>query len=66
MEDQMAMNEAIAKAVVEATQVAIQTLSEVQNQRSEDQRRPKLGGPVLKQPQFNRGSYRQIYGMESI
>ena len=53
MEDQMAMNEAIAKAVVEVTQVAIQTLSEVQNQRSEDQRVPKLGSPVLKQPQFN-------------
>ena len=44
----MAMNEAIAKAVVEATQVMIQTLSEVQNQRSEDQRGPKLGGPGLK------------------
>ena len=54
MEDQMAMNEAIAKAVAEATQVAIQTLSEAQSQRSEDQGGPKLGGPVLKQPQFNR------------
>ena len=49
----MAMNKAITKAVVEATWVTIQTLSEVQNQRSEDQRGPKLGGPVLKQPQFN-------------
>ena len=49
----MAMNKAIAKAVAEATQVIIQTLSEVQNQRSEDQRGPKLGGSVLKQPQFN-------------
>ena len=49
----MAMNEETAKAVSEATQVAIQTLSEVQNQRSEDKRGPKLGGPVLKQPQFN-------------
>ena len=49
----MAMNEAITKAVVEATLVAIQTLSELQNQRSEDQRGPKLGSPVLKQPQFN-------------
>ena len=46
-------NEAIAKAVADATWVAIQTLSEVQSQRSEDQRGPKLGGPVLKQPQFN-------------
>ena len=49
----MAMNKAISKAVVEATQVAIQTLSEVQNQRSEDQRGPKLGSPVLKQSQFS-------------
>ena len=65
MEDQMAMNEAIAKAVVEATQVAIQTLSEAQNQRSEDQRGPKLGGPVLKQPQFN-WEARQIHRMESV
>ena len=54
MEDQMAMNEAITKAVAEAKWVAIQTLSEVQSQRSEDQRGPKLGSPVLKQPQFNR------------
>ena len=53
MEDQVAMNEAIAKAVAEATWVAIQTLSEVQSQTSEDQRGPKVGGLVLKQPQFN-------------
>ena len=53
MEEQIAMNEAITKAVAEATWVKIQTLSEVQNQRSADQRGPKLGGPVLKQPQFN-------------
>ena len=31
------MTEAIAKAVVEATRVAIQTFSEVQSQRSEGQ-----------------------------
>ena len=62
----MAMNESIAKAVVEATWVTIQTLSEVQNQRSEDQRGPKLGSPVLKQPQFKLGSNRQIHRMESI
>ena len=39
----MAKNKAITNAVVEATQVAIQTLSEVQKKRSEDQRGPKLG-----------------------
>ena len=34
MEDQVAMNEAIAKAVAEATRVAIQAFTEVQSQRS--------------------------------
>ena len=53
MENQIAMKDKIAKAVAEATRVAIQTLSEVQSQRSESQRGPKLDGPVLKQPQFN-------------
>ena len=53
MEDQVAMNEAITKAVAEATRVAIQAIAEVQSQRLEGQRGPKLGGPTLKQPQFN-------------
>ena len=53
MEDQVAMNEVITKAVAEATRITIQTLSEVQGQRSEGQRGPKLGSLVLKQPQFN-------------
>ena len=37
MEDQIAMNEAITKAVAEAIRVAIQTFSEVQRQISEGQ-----------------------------
>ena len=37
MGDQIAMNEAITKAVAEATRVAIKTFSEVQSQRSEGQ-----------------------------
>ena len=53
MEDQVAMNKAIAKAVAEATRVAIQAIAEVQSQRSEGQQGPKVGGPALKQPQFN-------------
>ena len=53
MEDQSLMNEAIVKAIAEATRVAIQTIVETQSQRSEGQRGPKLGGPALKQPQFN-------------
>ena len=37
MEDQVAMNEAIAKAVAEATRVTIQAIAEVQSQRVEGQ-----------------------------
>ena len=52
MEDQVAINEAVTKAVLEVSRVSIQTFSEVQSHRSEGQRGPKLGGPALKQPQF--------------
>ena len=45
------MNEAIVKAVAEATRAAIQTMVE-SHQRQED-KGPKLGSPALKQPQFN-------------
>ena len=45
------MNEAITKAVAEATRATIQTMMEL-HQRQEV-RGPTLGGPVLKQPQFN-------------
>ena len=51
MADQAAMSDMIAKAVAEATRAAIQTMVELQ-QRQEDQR-PKVGGPVLKQLQFS-------------
>ena len=51
MADQTVMNEAIAKVVAEASRAAIQTMVEL-HQRQEVQG-PKLGGPVLKQPQFN-------------
>ena len=51
MADQTVMNEAIAKAVAEATRAMIQTMVE-SHQRQEVQG-PKLGSPVLKQPQFN-------------
>ena len=53
MADQTVMSEAITKAVVDATRIAIQTMAEMPPQRSESQRGPKLGGPALKQPQFN-------------
>ena len=51
MADQAVMNEAIMKALVEATRAAIQTMME-SHQRQEDQG-PKLGGPALKQLQLN-------------
>ena len=51
MAEQTLMNEAIMKAVAEATRAAIQTMVEL-HQRKEVQG-PKLGSPVLKQPQFN-------------
>ena len=49
----MVMNEAIAKAMAEATRVTIQAFAETQSQRPEGQWGPKLGGPALRQPQFN-------------
>ena len=45
------MNEVIAKAIAEATRAMIQTMVE-SHQRQEVQG-PKLGGPVMKQPQCN-------------
>ena len=53
MADQAVMSEAIMKAVAEVTRVAIQTMVEMLTPRSESQQGPKLGGPALKQPQFN-------------
>ena len=53
MADQAVMSEAIMKAVAEVTRIMIQTMVETQTQRSESQRGPKLGGPALKQTQFN-------------
>ena len=47
------MSEAIAKAVAEATRIVIQTMAETQTQRITSASGPKLGGPALKQPNFN-------------
>ena len=51
MADQTVMNEAIVKAVAEATRATIQTM--VESHQRQDVQGPKLGSPVLKQPQFN-------------
>ena len=53
MADQAAMNEAIAKAMAEATRVAIQAMAETQVQRMPNTSGPKVGTPMLKQPSFN-------------
>ena len=53
MENQVVMNKVIMKAVAEVTIVMIQAFTETQSQRPEHQCRPKLGGPALRQPQFN-------------
>ena len=46
-------SEAITKAVAEATRVVIQTMAETQALRMPSTTGPKLGGPTLKQPNFN-------------
>ena len=51
MANQAVMNDAITKAVAEATRTTIQTMVE-SHQRQEHQGL-KLGSPALKQPQFN-------------
>ena len=52
MADQVEMSEAITKAVAEATRITIQTMMEMQTQRTASTPGPKLGCPVLKQPNF--------------
>ena len=47
------MNKAIAKAVAVATRIVIQTMAKSQTQRVPNTAGPKLGGPTLKQPNFN-------------
>ena len=47
------MIEAIAKAVAEASRIAIQTMAEMQAQRVPNTAGPKLGSLTLKQPNFN-------------
>ena len=47
------MSEVIAKAAAEAMQIAMQRMAEMQLRVEETQWGPKIGSPVLKQPQFN-------------
>ena len=52
MAEQIEMSKAIMKAIAEATRITIHTMAEMQSRIAENQQGPKLGGPVLKQPQF--------------
>ena len=47
------MSEAVARAVAEATRIALQTIVEAQTERTQNATGPKLGTPTLKQPSFN-------------
>ena len=47
------MSEVIAKAVAEASRIVMQTMAEMQTQRTTSTPGPKLGSPALKQPNFN-------------
>ena len=53
MAEQIEMSKVIAKAVAEAMRIAIQTMVEMQLRMTENQWGPKIGSPLLKQPQFN-------------
>ena len=54
MESEQAIpNEAIAKAVAEATRVAIQGITAATTERPQSTVVPKIGRPVMKQPSFN-------------
>ena len=47
------MNEAVVKAVAKTTRITIQTMAKMQAQRVPNAAGPKLGGPTLKEPNFN-------------
>ena len=53
MADQAAMSEAIAKAIAEATRVAIQAMTDAQTQRVSNTSGSKVGSLAMKQPSFN-------------
>ena len=52
--EQAITNEAIAKAVAEATRAAMQAMVAAVAERSQNMVGPKIGTPVMKQLSFNR------------
>ena len=53
MASEQILSEAIARAVAEATRIALQTMAEAQAERTCDGPRPKVDGPTMKQPTFD-------------
>ena len=49
----MASEQAMSKAVAEATRIAIQTMAEALVERMHDTSGPKIGSPTMKHPTFN-------------
>ena len=51
--EQVIANEAIVKAMAEATKAAIQAMAAAVAERPQSMTGPKIGGPAMKQPTFN-------------
>ena len=56
MASEQTMSEAIARAVAEATRVALQTMAEAQVERTQNAAGPKLDSPTMRQPTFDWGA----------
>ena len=53
MASEQIMSEAITRAVVEATRIALETMAEAWAERTHDRTGPKVGSPTMKQPPFD-------------
>ena len=53
MASEQIMSKAIARAVAEATRIALQTMAEAWAERTHDRSGPKVGSPTMKQPMFD-------------
>ena len=53
MASEQIMSEAIARAVAEATRIALQTMAEAWAERMHNGSGPKLDSPAMKQPTFD-------------
>ena len=50
---QVIVNEAIAKVIAEVTKAAMKALEVAKMERPQGMRGPRMGGPIMKQPNFN-------------